>query len=80
MKKHDYKSCRPIIVWRRWPSNNFRKMQGEPMLRYKQLEKVARRQLIRPLARKNKHAGLRASIVIIDEMHEYGGYNNGSKI
>lgn len=80
MKKHDWKLGRPIIVWRRWPSNNFRKMHGERMLRYKQLEKVARRQLIRPLARKNKYAGLRANIVIIDEMHEYGGYNHESKI
>ena len=77
MKKHDYKLCRPIIVWRMWPTNNYRKMHGEKMMRYKSLEKAVLDRIIRPISKKsNRHVGLRFSIPIIDEMHEYKGVIN----
>lgn len=58
-------------------SNNYRKLHGEPMMRWKALEKAALARFIRPIAKKhNRYAiGLRFSIPIIDEVHEYKGVN-----
>lgn len=73
MKKHDYKIIKPIVVKRRFPSNNFRKIHGEHMVRYKQLEKL-REKRFNQIINKWSYPGY----ILTPEEFRFlgGGYNN----